>query len=57
MSKVQEYYEDWCEEWKPAVKGQNHPTSYEGFEAGWMAAIEIMLEKLETSRFNGKVTG
>ena len=57
MSKVQEYYEDWCEEWNPAVKGQNHPTSYEGFEAGWMAAIEIMLEKLETSRFNGKVTG
>jgi hypothetical protein len=49
-SKIQEAYEDWCEEWQPIIKGQNHPTSYEGFEAGWNAAIEAMLERLELSK-------
>jgi hypothetical protein len=50
MSKIQEAYEDWCEDWKPAIHGQHHPTSYEGFEAGWLAAIEIMLERLKLSK-------
>ena len=50
MNKIQEAYEYWCEEWKPAIKGQNHPTSYEGFETGWNAAIEAMLERLELSK-------
>jgi hypothetical protein len=50
VSKIQEAYEDWCEEWKPIIKGQNHPTSYEGFEAGWLSCLEAMLEKLEQSK-------
>ena len=50
VNKIQEAYEDWCEEWQPIQKGQNHPTSYEGFEAGWKAAIEVMLERLELSK-------
>ena len=50
MSQMHEQYELWCEEWKPRIKGQNHPTSWEGFEAGWMAAIETMLERLELSK-------
>jgi hypothetical protein len=29
---------------------QHHPSSYEGFEAGWMAAIEAMLERLEMAK-------
>jgi hypothetical protein len=49
-NKIQDAYEDWCEEWKPAYKGQNHPNSYDAFEAGWTAAIEIMLERLELSK-------
>ena len=49
-NRVQEEYELWAEAWKPQNKGQNHPTSWEGFEAGWMAAIEVMLERLELSK-------
>jgi hypothetical protein len=48
-SKLQESYEDWAEEWVPRP-GENHPNSYDAFEAGWMAAIEIMLERLELSK-------
>jgi hypothetical protein len=50
MSKLQDAYEDWSEEWKPVNKMQHHPSSYEGFEAGWMAAIEVMLERLELAK-------
>jgi hypothetical protein len=50
MDKQIEAYEDFCEEWQPKVKGQNHPTSWEGFQAGWDAAIEAMLERLEGSK-------
>ena len=50
MNPMQEAYEDWCEQWQPQIKGQNHPTSWEGFEAGWLAAIEVMLERLEKSK-------
>ena len=50
MNRQQNEYELWCEEWKPRIKGQHHPTSWEGFEAGWNAAIEIMLERLELSK-------
>ena len=50
MSHQHEQYELWCEEWKPRIKGQNHPTSWEGFQAGWEACLEIMLEKLELSK-------
>jgi hypothetical protein len=50
MNPMQTAYEDWCEEWKPKIKGQNHPTSWEGFEAGWLSAIEVMLERLEKSK-------
>jgi hypothetical protein len=50
VNKQQEAYEIWAEEWKPQVKGQNHPTSWEGFQAGWEAAIEAMLERLEGSK-------
>jgi hypothetical protein len=49
-NKLQEAYEDWAEEWKPVNNTQHHPSSYEGFEAGWMAAIEVMLERLELAR-------
>jgi hypothetical protein len=49
-NKIQDAYEDWCEEWQPINKGQNHPNSYEGFEAGWNAAIEVMLQRLELAR-------
>ena len=56
MSKVQESYELWAQDWKPS-NGENHPVLLDVFEAGWLAAIEIMLEKLETSKLNGKVTG
>lgn len=49
IDRLQEAYEDWCEEWKPRP-GENHPSSYDAFEAGWMAAIEIMLERLELSK-------
>ena len=51
MSRIQNEYELWCEDWKPRMKGQHHPTSYEGFEAGWNAAIEIMLEKVELAKY------
>jgi len=50
MSKLQDAYEDWAQEWKPVNKMQHHPSSYEGFEAGWMAAIEVMLERLELAK-------
>ena len=50
MNPMQTAYEDWCEQWKPQIKGQNHPTSWEGVEAGWLAAIEVMLERLEKSK-------
>ena len=50
MNRMQEEYEIWCEQWQPQIRGQNHPTSWEGFEAGWLAAIEIMLERLEKSK-------
>jgi hypothetical protein len=50
MSKIQEAYEVWSDEWKPVNKMQNHPSIYQSFEAGWMAAIEIMLERLEMSK-------
>ena len=49
MSELQDAYEQWGEEWKPR-QGENHPTSYDAFEAGWLAAIEIMLERLEFSK-------
>ena len=51
MSRMHEEYELWCEEWQPQIKGQNHPTSWEGFEAGFNAAIEIMLEKVELTKY------
>ena len=51
MSHQHEQYELWCEDWKPRVKGQHHPTSWEGFEAGWNAAIEMMLEKVELTKY------
>jgi hypothetical protein len=47
--RLQEAYEDWAEEWKPRP-GENHPNSYDAFEAGWLACIEIMLERLELSK-------
>jgi len=50
QNRMQDEYELWCEDWKPQIKGQNHPTSYEGFEAGWMACLEVMLERLELSK-------
>ena len=46
-----EAYEQFAEDWKPQIKGQNHPTSWEGFEAGWNAAIEMMLEKVELVKY------
>jgi hypothetical protein len=49
-NKIQDAYEDWAEDWKPVSKTQHHPSSYEGFEAGWNAAIEAMLERLELSK-------
>jgi len=47
--RLQDAYEEWGEEWKPR-QGENHPNNYDAFEAGWMAAIEIMLERLEMSK-------
>ena len=47
--KLQDAYEDWADEWKPC-QGENHPNSYDAFEAGWMAAIEVMLDRLELVR-------
>lgn len=47
--KLQDAYEDWADEWKPR-QGENHPNSYDAFEAGWMAAIEVMLDRLEMVR-------
>lgn len=49
MSELQDAYELWGEEWKPR-QGENHPTTYDAFEAGWLAAIEIILQRLELSR-------
>lgn len=49
MSKLQEAYEDWAESWNPRP-GENHPNPYDAFEAGWMAAIEIVLAKMELSK-------
>ena len=49
-NRMQEEYEKFAEDWKPRIKGQNHPTSWEGFQAGWEACLEIMLEKLELSK-------
>lgn len=49
MDRMQEEYEIWGQDWKP-TNGQNHPNSYESFEAGWNAAIEVMLERLEFSK-------
>ena len=48
--RLQDAFEEWAQEWKPKAKGQHHPSCWEGFEAGWMAAIEIMLERLEHSK-------
>lgn len=49
MSKLQDAYEDWAEEWKPCL-GENHPNSYDAFEAGWLAALEAMLDRLELAK-------
>ena len=40
MSKVQEAYEVWAQDWKPS-NGENHPVLLDVFEAGWLAAIEL----------------
>jgi hypothetical protein len=49
MSKLQDAYENWAEEWKPRL-GENHPNSYDAFEAGWLAALEAMLDRLELAK-------
>jgi hypothetical protein len=49
MSKLQDAYEDWAEEWTPRL-GENHPNSYDAFEAGWLAALEAMLDRLELAK-------
>jgi hypothetical protein len=46
---IQEQYEIWAENWKPG-NGENHPVLSEVFEAGWLSAIEAMLNKLETAK-------
>lgn len=43
---IKEQYEIWAESWMPS-NGENHPVLLEVFEAGWLAAIEAMLYKLE----------
>lgn len=44
--KVKEAFEEWCEEWQPRTN-ENHPIYEDAFRAGWEAAIEAMLTRME----------
>lgn len=44
--KVKEAFEIWCQDWHPR-QGENHPIYEDVFRAGWDAAIEAMLTRME----------
>lgn len=46
VDKVKEAFELFSEEWKPR-QGENHPIYEDVFRAGWEAAIEAMLNRME----------
>jgi len=39
--RLQDAYEVWGEEWKPRP-GQNHPNSYDAFEAGGLILVVMV---------------